>query len=135
MSGLRIDRTVGPIIQSGITTSLTSGQKNVNRRRMADFIEDSLSRRLVQFTKLPLTNQLKDGAVGECDAFLNSLLSPNNAAAQRISDYSLDDKSGNTPQLEAQGIFVIIARVRTLATADFIVIQAEIGEGVTVNVA
>ena len=135
VSGLRIDRTVGPIIQSGITTSLTSGQKNVNRRRMADFIEDSLSRRLVQFTKLPLTNQLKDGAVGECDAFLNSLLSPNNAAAQRISDYSLDDKSGNTPQLEAQGIFVIIARVRTLATADFIVIQAEIGEGVTVNVA
>ena len=134
VSGLRIDRTVGPIIQSGITTSLISGQKNVNRRRMADFIEDSLARRLVQFTKLPLTNQLKDGAVGECDAFLNTLLSPNNPAAQRISAYSLDDKSGNTPELEAKGIFVIIARVRTLATADFIVVQAEIGEGVNVQV-
>jgi len=134
VSGLRIDRTVGPIIQSGITTSLTSGQKNVSRRRMADFIEDSLARRLVQFTKLPLTNQLKDGAVGECDAFLNTLLSPNNPAAQRIADYSLDDKSGNTPELEAKGIFVIIARVRTLVTSDFIVVQAQIGEGVNVNV-
>lgn len=132
VAALRIDRSVGPVIQSGITTSLTAGQKNINRRRMADFIEDSCASRLVQFTKQPISQQLKDSAVGEIDAFLNSLLSPNNPAAQRIADYQIDDRSGNTPELEAQGIFVIIIRVRTLATADFIVLQAQIGEAVQI---
>jgi len=131
--GLRIDRTSGPIFQSGVTSSLISGQKNINRRRMADFIEDSLAQRLVQFAKLPLTNSLKDAAAGETVDFMDELLSPNNPAAQRINNYEIDTKSGNTPELEAKGIFVLITRVRTLATADFIVIQAEIGEGVVIT--
>lgn len=133
IASLRIDRTVGPIIQSGITTSLISGETNINRRRMADFIEDSLAERLVQFSKLPITEDLKDTALGEVDAFMLDLLSPGNPAAQRINAYQVDGKSGNTPDLEAKGIYVIIVRVRTLATADFIVLQAEIGEGVTIT--
>ena len=131
--GLRIDKTSGPIFQSGVTTSLIAGTKNINRRRMADFIEDSLANRLVQLSKLPLTNAFKDAAVIEVVAFLDELLSPNNAAAQRINNYEVDTKSGNTPELEAKGIYVIIVRVRTLATADFIVVQAEIGEGVVIT--
>lgn len=133
IAALRLDRTVGPIVQSGITTSLVSGQKNIFRRRMADFIQDSIARRIVQFAKQPLTQQLKDGAVAEVNAFLNELLSPNNPAAQRIDAYQVDDKSGNTPTLTAQGIFVIIVRVRLTPTADFIVLQTEIGEGVTIQ--
>lgn len=133
VAALRLDRTVGPIVQSGVTTSQVSGQTNINRRRMADFIEDSLAQRLVQFSKLPLTTNLRDGAVGEVDQFLDDLLSPDNPAAQRINAYQVDDKSGNTPSLEAQGIFVIIVRVRLTPTADFIVVQAEIGEGVVIT--
>lgn len=135
IAALRIDRKVGPIFQSGITTSLTSGEKNINRRRMADFLEDSMADRFVSFSKLPLTPALKDTLVGEADAFLAGLLSANNPPAQRISGYLLDDKSGNTPDLEAKGIFVLIAKVRTLATADDIVLQVEAGEGVTVTAA
>lgn len=131
---LKMDRTVGPIIQSGVTTSLTNGEKNVNRRRMADFIEDSLAEALIQFNKLPVTQDLKDTAVSEVTAFLDQLLSPGNPAAQRIVGYTVDAKSGNTPDLEAQGVFVIIVKVRTLATADFIVLQAQIAEGVDVTV-
>ena len=131
--GLRNDRVSGFIFQSGVTTSLVSGQKNINRRRMADFIEDSVAQSLVPMSKLPLTNSLKDAMTGQVDAFLTQLKSDNNPAAQRIVDYSVDDQSGNTPDLEARGIFVIIARVRTLATADFIVLQAEIGEGVVIT--
>jgi hypothetical protein len=131
--GLRFDRTQGPVLQSGITTSLTSGQKNINRRRMADFLQDSISQRLNAFSKLPLTQQLKDGMVSETTAFLSGLLSENNPAAQRISGFEVDDQSGNTPDLEAQGIFVLVVKVRTLATADFIVLQTEVGEGVTVT--
>jgi len=135
IAALRIDRTVGPIFQSGITTSLTSGEKNINRRRMADFIEDSLAQRFVAFSKLPLTNSLKDAILSEADAFLSGLFSENNPPAQRISGYLLDDKSGNTPDLEAKGIWVLIGKVRTLATADFIVLQIEAGEGVKVTAA
>ena len=134
VAALRIDRMVGPIVQSGITSSLISGEKNINRRRMADFLEDSMAQRLVAFSKLPLTPALKDTIVGEMDAFLAGLLSINNPPAQRIAGYIIDDKSGNTPDLEAKGIFVAIAKVRTLATADFIVLQVEAGEGVNVTV-
>jgi len=130
----RYDRaTGGYTFQSGITTSLVTGQKNIARRRMADFIEDSLADALQKFSKQPLTQGLKDASVGEVDAFLNGMLSTNNPPAQRISAYNVDDKSGNTPTLEGQGVFVIIANVRTLASADFIVVQANIGEQVVVT--
>lgn len=133
IAALRIDRTAGAIFQSGITTSLIAGQKNIARRRMADFIEDSLAAGLNGFSKQPLSDALKDSSVAEVDAFLSGLLSPNNPPAQRIAGYLIDDESGNTPELEAQGIFVIIAKVRTLASADVIVVQAEVGEAVNVT--
>lgn len=130
IAGLRIDRRVGAIVQSGVTTSLTSGRKNINRRRMADHIQDSVAQRLLEFSKLPITAQWKDTIVGEIDAYLLGLLSPDNPPAQRIAGYVIDDRSGNTLDLEAQGIFVVIGKVRTLATGDTIVFQTEIGEGV-----
>jgi len=130
---LRNSPRVGFILQSGITTSLTSGQTNINRRRMADFIQDSVSARLISYSKLPLTNSNKDSAVGEVDTFLAGLLSVDNPAAQRINAYEVDDKSGNTPAREAQGIFVIIARVRLTPTGDFLVFQTEISENTVIT--
>lgn len=131
--GMRIDRTVGPIFQSGVTTSLTSGQKNIARRRMADFIQDSVAQVIVKYSKKPLTQSLKDAVTGQIDSFLDGLLSPLNPAAQRINAYSVDDVSGNTPSLEAAGIFVVIAKVRTLSSADVIVFQTSVGEDVVVS--
>lgn len=131
VAALRMDRALdGPVVQSGITSSLVAGQKNISRRRMADFIQDSASKRLVQFCKLPKTQSNKDAAVGEIDTFLQDLLSTNNPAAQRIDSYVIDDTSGNTPALDAIGAFVIIIKVKLTPTMDFIVLQAEIGEGV-----
>lgn len=131
--GVRMDRDAGPIFQSGITTSTTSGEKNINRRRMADFIQDSLAQRYNQFAKQPLTQQLKDALLGETDNFLLNLLSPGNPALQRINAYQVDGVSGNTPDMEAQGVYVVIVRVRTTPTADFIVLQAEVGESVVIS--
>jgi hypothetical protein len=133
VAALRIDRVVGPILQSGITSSLISGEKNISRRRMADFIQDSLAGRLVQYSKRLLTEANKDNMVSEVDDFLDSLLSLANPAAQRIQAYSVDEKSGNTPESEAAGIFVIISRVRTIPSGDFIVIQTEVGNNVVVT--
>jgi hypothetical protein len=123
----------GQIFQSGITTSLVPGQKTIARRRMADFIEDSAGEILKPFVKEPATDVNRDGALASLDAFLKGLKSENNPAAQQIVDYALDDKSGQTPDLTAAGVFVIIGRVQTLSTMDFIYFQAEVGESVVVR--
>ena len=133
VAAIRFDRTGVKVFQSGITSSVTSGQKNINRRRMADEVQDSLATIYEKFSKLPLSTQLKDSIDAETVAYMEGLLSSANPAAQRIEAYSVDTKSGNTPQLNAQGIYVVIVKVRMLATADNIVLQAEVGPTVTVS--
>ena len=135
VAAVRMDRTSGPIIQSGVTSSLTSGQKNINRRRFADFIQDSAAARLVQYSKLPITNRNKDSMLGELVDFLESLLSTDNPAAQRIESYSVDPKSGNSKETLAANIYVLIAKVKMLATSDTIVLQTDVGNNVVTAIA
>lgn len=130
---IRIDRSVGPVFQSGVTTSLTSGQTDINRRRFADFVEDSIAEAFGPLAKLPMSQDWKDTLVSEDDAFCNELLSPDNPKAQRIDAYQIDDVNGNTPDLEEKGIFVVITKVRMTPIGKFIVIQAEIGNGVVIT--
>jgi len=125
---LRIDKDDGALFQSGITTSLTAGLKNQNRRRMADYIQDNSAQILSKFCKQPLTTSLKDSALGELDVFLSNLLTN-----QRIDGYLLDDKEGNTSDTEAAGIFVINEKIKTVSSADVIVINSQIGEAVSVT--
>ena len=133
---LRMDRVVGPILQSGITTSLTTGETNINRRRMADFIQDSLAARYNQMAKMLGRQSLKDAIVAETDAFFTDLLSENNPEAQRIESYSIDDKSPNTPALSARGIYIVKSVVRMLPTLDTLVVQSEVSpDAITVTVA
>jgi hypothetical protein len=129
----RVDRVSGTIFQSGITTSLEAALKTQARRKMADFIQDSLSDRLISFGKKPSTQENRDAIRAIVDQFLSELRSASNPALQRIEDYSVDETSGNTPDTLARGIFVIILKVRTLASLDFMVLQTEIGEAVTVT--
>lgn len=135
VAAIRFDRTAGKVFQSGITTSLLPGQKNINRRRMADEIEDSLAQAYNPLSKQVLTNQLRDAIDAETVAYLEGLKSATNPAAQRIADYSVDSRSGNTPALYAAGIHVVIVRVKMLATADVIVLQAEVGPSVNITAA
>jgi hypothetical protein len=132
ISAIRFDRGGVKVFQSGITSSLTSGQTNINRRRMADEIEDSLAEAWLPLTKQVMTQQLRDNIDAETVAYLAGLQSPTNPSAQRIEAYSVDSTSGNTPELLAAGIYVVIVRVKMLATADEIVLQAEIGPGVNI---
>lgn len=128
----RKDPDSGFVLQSGVTSSITDGERNINRQRMSDFIGDSIGRRFNLYAKLPMTEDLKDTIESEATSFLDNLLSVNNPSLQRISAYQVDRKSGNLPELEARGVFVVIIRVRTLATMDEIVLQNEIGEGVVI---
>lgn len=135
VAAIRFERGATKTFQSGITTSLDAARKNINRRRMADEIQDALAQAYEKYNKLPLTTTLKDAIDTETVAYLNSLLSPNNPAAQRIEAYSVDSKSGNTPELNAAGIYVVVVKVRMLGMSDSIVLQAEVGPTVTVTAA
>ena len=132
--GIRIDRATGPVFQSGVTTSLVSGRTRISRRRMADFIQDSLARQYNLYVKQLLTDDVKTALISETDAFLASLKSEAVPRQQRISDYSVDATSGNTPEQEAAGIYVLAVAVRLLSEADNIVLLSNIGESVVVTV-
>lgn len=126
----RRDQTSGSIYQSGITSSITPGLTTQARRKMADYIQDSLARALVPFSKKLATQARRDGIYSVIEQFLSELQSVNNPENARIDSYLVDPRSGQTPELTARGIFVFIVKVRTLSSLDAIVLQTEIGEGV-----
>ena len=132
---LRMDRDMGPLFQSGVTTSQEVGKTNINRRRFADFIQDSLAARYNQMAKMLGRQSIKDSIVAETDAFLGDLQSDNNPEAQRIDSYSIDDKSPNTPALQARGIWIVKSVVKMLPTLDTLVVMSEVGpDAITVTV-
>jgi hypothetical protein len=135
IAGARMDDGVA-IFQSGVTSvdpSVFPQLRNIARRRMADFIQDSLARRGKAFGKKLSTFVRRKAFANEVRQFLESLLSRNNTASQRIAGYTVDSKSGNTQRTLALGIYRLIIKVRTLASLDSIVLETTIGESVEVE--
>jgi hypothetical protein len=129
---LRIDDGVA-IFQSD-TTSVGGGPQNplasLKRRRMDDFITDSISVSLKAFGKKLGTKKRKNAVVAELNAFLNGLISKNDLDNQRIDSFDLDPKSGNTLETLGLGLFRIIIDVRLLSSLDSFAIQVTVGETV-----
>jgi hypothetical protein len=123
----RRDRVGGSIYQSGVTSSLTSGEETQARRKMADFVQDTLAERSIIYSKRLTRQSRRDALVAMADSFLSGLLSEQNPELQRIDGYSIDERSANTPELLAAGVFIIITKVRTLPSLDTIAWQTEIG--------
>lgn len=128
--GPRLDRQAGVIFQSGVTRSLTAGEKEVYVRRFSFFLQDSIALFLTPFTKELLTPKLQDDIVGAFHDFFDGLLSEQNAAAARIRGYSVDAKKGNTIELTRAGIFVVTTETEMIPVANTIVHQSSVGFGV-----
>lgn len=136
VAALRRDRAIGWLFQEGITSVdplIEQTRAPIKRRRMADFIQDTLASIAANYNKEPATQDRIDQFTAEIEAFLISLKSPPNPAQQRIENFDVDAVSGNTPQLVALGIFAIIVKVRLLASLDVIVYQTQIGETVEIE--
>jgi hypothetical protein len=95
---------------------------------MSDFISDSIAARLKFFVKKISSDTNRTLCITEVTAFLQGLKD-----SDRVNSYSVDGVSANTPDLLAQGIFIIAIQVRTYASMDAIVLRAEIGESVTIT--
>jgi len=124
----------GVQFQSAVTTSTVSGEKDINRRRFADYVELSTGKIVDKYTKEPLSQSIKDAAEGDLEAFLGQLTGGDTSPLnERINGYSLDTKSLNSPALEEQGIFVFGISVRMLPIANNIVLACRIGPGVKLS--
>lgn len=126
--------TDGMAFQSGITSSLNPSRLTAARRKMADFILDSLQLVLPLFIKKLNTQVRRDNVRSSMNNFLSGLESEQNPELARIEGYTLNDgQPPNTDALRAAGVHIVEADVRTLASMDNIVVQATIGEGVVIS--
>ena len=138
---LRIDDG-DAIFQSGVTSvdpTVNSGLVNINRRRMADFIQDSIAISLKEFGKKLSTTKRRKAITQEIRAFLNGLAgggpspgNPNTEDNQRIDSFGIDDTQNDDDTLGA-GLYRIVIAVRLLASLDSIVLQTTIGQTVIVS--
>lgn len=130
----RVDPDDGPLYQSGVTTSSDLARKNIARRNMADFIQDSLTALAGPYSKKANKQSRRDGVRQAFEGFLSGLEARNTTGGnQRIVGYTLDEKSGNTDERTAKGIHTIVTKVRIFASLDAIEIRTEIGEGTVIS--
>jgi hypothetical protein len=126
------------IFQSGVTSvqPLTyPALAPIHRRRMADYIQDSIATSLDPFCKQLMTTALKQAVIVMVRQFMIGLVAPTNLNQQRIAGFFLD---GKTPNLApaggvaptSLGIFRFLLLVTTLPTMDDIVMDTQIGDSV-----
>lgn len=128
----RVDFNGNFVYQSEQTAELTPGRKTQKRRKMADFIQDSVGIAMIPYSKKLATDNRRAGIDTDIDSFLGGLLSENNPDFQRIGGYSVEDTTSENPDLAKVGIEVRKIKVELLNSLDTIVIDTEIGEGVVV---
>lgn len=124
--GPRVDEDDGSLYQSGVTSSLDTARTEINRRNMADYLQDNYARIAGKYSKQLNRQANRDAFVGELEAFLENLLSRNAPDASRIAAYSIDATQNTQAALDA-GRFTVIPAVKTLSSLRAIVIQAVAG--------
>jgi hypothetical protein len=132
-------------IRSGLNTDLDPALCNWARRSIADYLQDSIAPYLTFLQNKPINDENKTQAKAAIHRFLDRQITLGLLPSKRdlnenrlpessvLEPYEVDITSLNTPEQEAEGIFIILLRVRTYATMDFIVLRTEIGERVEVE--
>jgi hypothetical protein len=131
----RIDDGV-PGFQSGVTTvdpTVYPTLVQINRRRMANFIQDSIAGKSKRTNKKLMTARRRRAYAKSIESFLESLLARSDPDQQRIGGYTLDRKSGNNASTIAQGAYRLKIDVQTLPEFISIILQTNIGTTVTVT--
>jgi len=101
-------------------------RKNVARRRMADYIQDSLANRAKAFSKKLQTERRRLAVTSEQVAWLEGL-----KKGERIESYAVDT-TRNTATTMAKGLWYIKHSVRTISSFESIVVESEVGESVVI---
>ena len=126
-----LSEDTGIEFQSGITTSQAPGRKNISRRNMADYIQDSGGQIARKYSKKMNKTSNRDAYQGDVDGFLLNLQQPDRPDASRIQDWST--RYVETIEQRAAGIAILRTQVVLYSSMDAIVFDTEIGETVTVT--
>jgi hypothetical protein len=138
VSAFELDRDIGFKIKSGVVTQTANSSKTqVLRRRMADWITDSISVFLKSFQNAPNTKENRDAVNGAILDWVNQQESlgilPSDSEVQDGFAKLVDTESLNTNLSIGQGFFRILYKQRIFSAMRFIVLQAEIGQTVVVT--
>lgn len=125
-----IERLPGSFtFRSGVTTNLTPGLTEITRRRSADFLQVSMASRLKFHVKKKNTVERRLIIRGEIEGFLGPMKDQNRI----VEDFEVNQDSVNTAAQRAQGIEHALIKVRLIGHILYLVLDTEIGEGVTVT--
>jgi hypothetical protein len=130
----RINEAGTPVYQSEVTSSLEDGRTTQKRRKMADYIEDSIARLLIPYSKKLATEGREAAIDSKINSFLVNLISRNAPERQRIRNAIMTNTTSQNPDLFQRGITTRKVDVQTLPSEDTFLINASIGNGeVTVS--
>jgi hypothetical protein len=127
----RVAPGYGAIFQSGVTSVdpiLFPTKQNINTRRFADYIVDTLSLGLLGFSKEDGSQENRDAITAIIQSFGSGLVQQ-----KRCRAFGVNSKSGNTFQFNSKGAYVWSISCGMNATLDNIVLITEIGAEVNVT--
>ena len=138
VSAFEDDSDIGIKIKSGITTQIANSSKvTVLRRRMADFLTNSIAKFLKIYQNDVNSAQKRLQVKSAIVSFIgrNELLGilPKDSEVQGGQAKLVDINSLNSDASIALGKFLILYKQRIFSSMRFIVLRAEIGESVVVT--
>lgn len=136
ISAFFLSSSLGTILYGGVTTSTTTGKLQIFRRRMADYIENSIAVFSERFVSLPLDLNLSAQTLGSNSGALIAAITNflgGLKTTTRIQDYSVDAFSGNLQADLDDGTWTILMSIKLFSAMDAIILKAAIGESVTIS--
>jgi len=138
VSAMERDPDIGFIIKNAIVTQIIdSSKRTILRRRMADFLTDSIALFLKNFQNSENSRDRRDevkGGILDFDARLVLAgIVPGEQDVKTGAPLLVDTESLNTDSVIAAGFFKILYKRRIFSSMRYIVLQAEIGESVVVT--
>ncbi len=138
ISSFEVDSDLGIKLVSGIVTQTANSSKvTILRRRMADYLQDSIAYFLKNYQNAPNTAGNRSEVKAAILAWDNSLIQdgilPNDDEVSGGLARLVDSESLNTDLSIGLGFFKLLYKRRIFSSMRFIVLTAEIGETVVVT--
>jgi len=138
ISAFEYDEDIGFKVKSGVTTQILDSSKvAVLRRRMADYISNSVAKYLKNYQNAPNTLENRTAVKAAIQAWdqeqENLGILPKDAEVKTGKAKIIDTEALNTDESIGQGFFKILYKRRIYSSMRYIVLQAEIGESVVVT--
>jgi hypothetical protein len=138
VSAFEYDSDVGYKVRSGVVTQIVNSSKVlVSRRRMTDYLTNSIGRFLKLYQNGPNARAKRDAVKAAMLDFIarneKEGILPKDSEVKSGKAKLVDTESANTDASIAAGMFTILYKQRIFSSMRFIVLQAEIGQSVLVT--